>query len=480
MRRSVAAFLILLFTSPVGVAAVAPPPPAPPREVTVPQPAERTLANGLRVIVVQKKGVPLVSARLLVKSGAEQDPPGLEGLAQATATVLTKGTPTRSAEQIARGVEALGATMESAGNWDYSNVDLSVLSTRFAQAMDFLADSVKNATFAEQEVEREREMGLDALSVAMEQPRSLASFVASRVMFGSGPYGHYAGGTVASLQAIKRSDIVSFHRAHYRPENAVLIIGGDITPQTAFTLAEKLFGTWKRSSTAASSTAVKADLPAPRVVVVDMPEAGQAAVVIARPGLKRVDKQFFSAIVANSVLGGGYSSRLNQEIRIKRGLSYGAGSSFELRREVGPFIARAETKNESAAEVASIMIDELHRLGADHVPENELTPRKAVLIGGFGRSLETSGGLVERLATLALYDLDLSEINRFVSGVQGVNADALQQFAKSQLAGDLSVVIVGDAKKFIDSLKKRFPSAEVIPLETLDLSVPTLRKVSEK
>jgi zinc protease len=453
-----------------------PPPPAAPREPQLPKPAEKTLANGLRVIVVQKPGVPIVAARLLIKTGAEADPPNLAGLADMTASLLTKGTKTRSAVQIARGVEALGATLESGGAWDNSFVSLDLMSSNLPTALVYVADIVRNPVFANDEIERLRAQNLDALQVAMHQPRSLAGFVATRVVFGASAYGHNRGGTPESLQRIKRADIVAFHTKYYHPNNAILVFGGDIAPQAAFALAEQRFGAWKRGEVPPSTSAAGAAAPG-RVVVIDMPDAGQAAVLMARPGLKRVDPAYSIAQVTNSVLGGGYSSRLNQEIRIKRGLSYGAGSSFDLRRDVGPFTASAQTKNESAAEVAGLIAEELNKLGKEPVADVELGPRKATLIGNFGRSLESSGGLVSRVAYLALYGLSLDEINRYISGIQSVTAQQVEQFAGAHLgASDASMVIVGDAKKFIEPLRKQFPNVEVIPISELDLNSPTLRK----
>ncbi|HYE65372.1 MAG TPA: insulinase family protein, partial [Pyrinomonadaceae bacterium] len=217
----------------------------------------------------------------------------------------------------------------------------------------------------------------------------------------------------------------------------------------------------------------------PRIVVIDMPDAGQAAVVVARRGLKRTDPEFFRGLVANSVLGGGYSARLNQEIRIKRGLSYGAGSSLAARRAVGPFVASTQTKNESGAEVASLLISELARLSSEPIPETEMTPRKAVLIGNFGRALETTGGLVSQVASLALYGLSLDEINNYIKNVQTVTGKEVQQFAGTRLgAKDASLIIVGDAKLFLDNLRKQFQNVEVIPIAELDLNSASLRRTS--
>jgi zinc protease len=171
---------------------------------------------------------------------------------------------------------------------------------------------------------------------------------------------------------------------------------------------------------------------------------------------------------------------LNQEIRIKRGLSYGARSSLDVRRDAGPFVASAQTKNQSGAEVASLLVGELTRLSSEPVGDTELTPRKAVLIGGFGRTLETTEGIVGQIASLALYGLNLNEINNYVSNVQAVTAPQIQKFAGSRLGvGDSNIVIVGDAKDFIEPLRKQFPNVEVIKREELDLNSGSLHKPAQ-
>jgi len=477
MKRATTLMLALLLTLSAFAQQVTPPAPAAPRDPKLPQPVEKTLDNGLRVIVVPKHDIPLVAARLMFKAGAAVDPAGKDGLAQLAAAVLTQGTKTRTAEQIARGVEALGATLSASAGWDSSNVDLSVMSSNLAKSMEFAADVARNATFAKVEFDREQAQAIDALQLEMNEPRFLAGIVASRLIFGEGAYGHNLGGTPGSLGAIKREDLVKFHATHFRPDNAVLVLVGDVKADDAFKLAQSAFGTWKRGTGAAASSpaAAKTAAPKPRVVVIDMPEAGQAGVVIGRQGIRRGDPAYLQAQVANSILGGGYSSRLNQEIRIKRGLSYGAGSSFDARVGVGPFTARTETKHESAAEVVNLVMTEMKRLSETDVQDAELTPRKAVLIGGFAQSLESTSGIVGRISSLALYGLPLSDINRYVSGVQAVTAADVRKFASSNVGGDVNVVVVGDAKQFVEPLKKQFSDVEVIPLAELDLSSPTLR-----
>ncbi|MCU1347317.1 MAG: putative Zn-dependent peptidase [Acidobacteria bacterium] len=476
--------LMMIMTLPlIGEEQTTPPAPAAPREANLPKPAEKTLPNGLRVIVVRKKGAPIVAAKLMVKTGGEADPADRAGLADMTASLLTKGTKTRDAKQIAEGVEALGATLTSNASWDSSAVDLSVMNVRFQQALAFVADVVRNPAFAQDELDRLREQNVDALRVAMRQPAALSRMVTPRVLYGDAAYGHNLGGTPESLARITRDDVAKFHRQQYGPHNAVLVVAGDVTPASVFATAEKLFGGWKgeagggkatitvktAASPAAASTSPSA--AAPRVVVIDLPDAGQAAVTVAKLGLRRADPAYSVSQVANSILGGGYSSRLNQEIRIKRGLSYGASSGFDLRRDVGPFGASAQTKNESATEVAGIILEELNRMGGEAVGDPELGPRKAVLIGGFGRSLETSSGIVSRIAALALHGLSLDEINRYISGVQAVSAADVQKFSAAHLgATDASIVIIGDAKKFLEPLRKRFGNVEVIPIAELDLN----------
>ena len=473
MKRAIAA---LLFATSLAGQQTTPPAPAPPREAKVPQPVEKTLGNGLRVIVVPKHDIPLVAARLMFRTGAAADPRGKAGLAALTAEVLTQGTKTRTAEEIARGVEALGATLVAGARWDSTAIDVSVMSQNLPKAMEYVADVARNATFAKAELEREQAQTIDALQVEMGEPRTVANLVASRLIFADAPYGNNLAGTPASVQKIRRDDVVAFHRQHYRPGNAVLVLAGDVTADAAFALAQSAFGAW-RSSGVAPATRVRADAaPAkPRVVIVDMPEAGQSAITVGRRGIRRADPRYMQALVANSVLGGGYSSRLNQEIRIRRGLSYGAGSSFSPRASIGAFTARTETRHESAAEVVGIITSELRRLSVDDVPEAELTPRKAALIGEFAQSLETSAGIVEEVSALALHGLPLTEINRYISGVQNVTAAQLREFAAANLTGDANVVIVGDARVFEAALRKQFSDVDVISLGDLDLASPSLR-----
>jgi zinc protease len=456
-----------------------PPPPATPRSGTFPKPVEETLPNGLRVIVVERRETPLVSAQLLIKNGGEVDPSELAGLADMTANLLTKGTQTRDATKIAQEVESLGASLDSGARWDSSYATVSGMSSKMPQALEILADVVRRPTFKSEEVERLRQQYLDNVTLALGDPGTIARFVAARVVFGDSPYGHPVSGTTESLTRITAADIAKMHSRYYRPDNAILVIGGDIGAKDGIALATKYFGDWQKPSTPlpSSSAAMEgAGSKAGRVVVIDKPDAGQAAVFLARTGINRKDPDYFLGIVSNSVLSG-YSGRLNQEIRIKRGLSYGAGSQLDTRRDVGPFLASAQTKNESGAQVADLLLGEISRLSSAPPADLELTPRKAVVIGNFSRNLETANGLVGQVGSLALYGLGLDEINRYINNVQAVSTSDIQKFAGTRLDAKTSnIIIVGNAKAFLAELQKKYQNVEVIPINELDLNTASLRK----
>jgi len=460
-----------------------PPPPSAPRTVQFPKPVEKTLPNGLRVVVVQRSELPLVSAQLLIKSGGEVDPADLSGVSDITASLLTRGTMTRSATQIAEQIEALGGNIGSSAGWDSSGATVGVTSSRIGSAMEILADVVRNPAFKEEEIERLRRQYLNNLKVSLGQPGAIARYVAARLVYRDAPYGHPLSGTPESLPRIKRDDIVRIHGMFYRPDNAILVIGGDMTPENGFALALKYFGDWARPATEMPKMPVGtpvSDTKNRRIVVIDMPEAGQAAVLAARSGINRSSPDYFRGIVSNAVLSG-YSGRLNWEIRVKRGLSYGAGSSLDTRRWAGSFSATAQTKNESGAEVASLTLGEISKLATGELPDKELTTRKASLNGGFARGLETTGGLVAQVSSLAVYGVSFDQLNQFVGNVQAVKAEDVKDFAAKQLNIDsTNVIVVGDAKKFLPALQKEFPQVEVIPVGELDLNTASMRRAVGK
>ncbi|MGH7027650.1 M16 family metallopeptidase [Brevundimonas sp.] len=439
--------------------------------------ADFRLDNGLRVLVAPKAGLPLVSARLSFDAGTADEVAGKTGVAALTAALLSQGTTTRTAPQIATEIEQLGASVGAGSGPDFTNLYANAPTDVFPRTVALMADLVRNPAFAQEELDRQRDQTLDNLKVQLSSPGPVASQAAGRVIYGQAAYGAPGAGTLTSLPAVTRDDIAAFHAARYRPSDATLVFTGDITAGAARALAQQTFGDWRPAGAAPVPAAAPAgQVLAPRVVVIDQPGAGQAAVVAALRSVPRADDAYFPLAVGNTLLGGSFTSRLNQEIRIKRGLSYGTRSSLGVRREAGLFTASAQTRNDAAVEVSDLILAEITRLGSTQPTASEMITRKAILTGAFGQSLETVDGLGALVANLALYDLPMSDLAGYVGDVEAVDAAAIQAaFAEHLPADRASLVIVGDASKFIDALRAKHPNVEVIPLTALNLDSATLR-----
>lgn len=334
-----------------------------------------------------------------------------------------------------------------------------------------LADIIRRPTFAPEEIQRRRAQAIDELQVAFEEPSVIADAVALRLTFGRGAYGHVRDGLPASLRRLSRADIVRFHAAGYRPSATILVLAGDLGADEGFALAQTHLGDWREAGVRPLPSPVYGVPPTRRrVVVIDRPGAGQTAVALIRPAIARRSPEYALAQVANSVLGGGYSSRLNAEIRIKRGLSYGAGSRIEARQGVGPLVAMAQTRNETAGEVAGLLAAEMERLATWPLTDAELEARKASLTGPLARTLETSEGLAAQIGERALYDLPPADLAALFPAIEALRPDAVRRFAAQRLgARYASLVLVGDAKRFLPELKRRFGTVRVVPVSKLNL-----------
>lgn len=454
---------------------VAVPAPAAPISPAVPSASETRLANGMRVIVVEKRDLPIVTATVVSTAGGARDPQGKAGTASLAADLLTKGTKTRSAEQIAQQIESLGGSIGAGADWDAAFATVTVKADQVAPALTILADVARNPVFAQDELDRARKQSIDGVAVQLKDPAALAGYVASRAVFGQQPYGNLIGGTPTSLPRITRQDVAAAYSNGWSPGQAALVVVGDIARADAPALAQRLFGDWKPSDSAAAAPSLAAQ-PKPRVVVIDMPDAGQAGVVIARPGIARSDPDFYAAQVANATLGVGFTSRLNREIRIKRGLAYGAGSSVDTRKLPGIVTASTQTKNPSAPEVVSLLAAEMTRMATEPVAAAELDTRKAVLIGGFGRRIERTDGIAGALADYVAEGVPLDTLRSYIPSIQGVDPAAVQAAAKKVLdPTTASIVVVGDAKQFLDALRQTHPQVEVIPATALNLDSATLK-----
>jgi zinc protease len=451
-----------------------PPPPGPPRPLAIATPAEQRLPNGLRVIVAERRGVPLVTARLVVLSGAELDAPGRAGTAALMAGVLTRGTQRHTAPVLATLAEALGGTLDSAAGWNETSISMTVTTPKLPQALGLLAEVATMPAFAPAEIDRYRAQMTDELKVSLAEPGTLAGLAAQHALYGEGAYGHPVRGTPASLRRITRDELVRLHGATFRPDNAVLVLAGDIDLATGAALAQRQFGTWKAPAAPRPPAPAAAGQPTPTgTLVIDMPGSGQAGVALVLPADPGAAPDRFAAEVADAVLGGGYSSRLNQEIRIKRGLSYGARSWLDARREAGTLRVAVQTKNPSAAEVVSLAQHQLDSLMTDPVPADELSARKAALIGEFGRSLETTQGLSAEVASMAVLGLPMDGLTQRIDRLQAVSAGEVLDYAKRHFApAARRVVVAGVADEFGPALKAQAPDLVVVPQAAFDLEAP--------
>jgi zinc protease len=476
-----------------------PPAPGAPHPVKIPQVVEKKLPNGLTVVTVERKGSPLVAAKLMVGVGSSAERLQSAGLANITAELLTKGTKTRNATKVAEDLEYLGADLGTTVGSDNTHISISVTSDKIAQAMAVMADVVRNPTFPQSEIDLLKSQKLDELTANLNTPGFLTGYVASVYSFGGSP----ASGTPASLKAMTRQDVTSFYGDFYSPGRATLFFVGDITPGAAYEIAQSNFGTWKAAGTppgdenggitasTEGTTASAREQIFNRILVVDLPKSGQASVAFVKPlrsighvragdddePHREIGENYFPAVLTNSVLGGGYSSRLNLEIRIKRGLSYGAGSAISWRPMSSRFSTRVQTKNESAAEVAQLTVEQLRRMAAEDAAPSELAARRAALIGDFDLHLETDAELLDVIADLYANHLGTEDLTNFERNVASIDLSRIRQFATQNFVdGDL--IISGDYSVFKDDLKKRFPNVPITVIEAdrLDLTKPNLQK----
>ncbi len=480
-----------------------PPAPGAPRPAIIPGVKQRKLPNGLTVAVVERKGVPLVAIQMMVNTGLTYQDIKTAGVVKMSTDLLMKGTATKDATKIANEIEFLGGNIFTNVGMDISGVSMSVTSDKIGPGLEILSDVVLHPTFPEKELTLAKSQAIDELKFNLKQPSFLANYVASVYSLYLTP----VGGTPESLNAMTRKDVLDFYKDSFIPKQATLIFVGDIDAEKAFSLAQLKFGKWKNPPPTKSdqpemmitmtsdSLAENKRLDAQqnllkRIMVIDLPNSGQAAVSYFKQmpfsghikwddkkQVGKISNNYFPGLVFNTVLGGGYSSRLNMEIRIKRGLSYGASSAISWRPYDSRFSTRAQTKNESAAQVAELVLEEIKKLQNSETAPVELASRGAVLLGNFGRNLETNIGLLSTVSDLYSNLLNTNELNSYVKNVQAVGAKQVREFANQHLNGG-DIIIVGDYSIFKDDLAKRFPGikVDVIKAADLDLSKDDLRK----
>jgi zinc protease len=426
-----------------------PPEVGPASELKLPPIHKRTLSNGVSVWLVESHEVPLVQTTLLLKAGASEDPTGKFGLASMTMAMLDEGAGTRSALEIADEIDFLGATLDASSSFDASAVRLGVPVARLAPALALMADVALRPTFQEAELERLRQERLTELLQARDDAAAVASMAFARQLFGpSHRYGTGVIGTPATLKSFTTSDLKGFHSAAFQPGNATLIVVGDITADGVVPQLETQFGTWRAGATPPRHATVShAPQPGQRqIALVDMPDAEQSQIRIGWVGVPRSTPEYFRLQVLNTILGGSFTSRLNQNLREQHGYSYGASSRFDMRLSAGPFVAGAGVQTDKTADALREFFNELTAISKP-IPVDELTKAKNYLAFGFPSNFETISDFSAQLEQLIVYGLPDTYYADYVKNLQAVTADQVQKAAATDIQPPRAlVVVVGDRK----------------------------------
>jgi zinc protease len=425
-----------------------PPQPGPPAPLNLPKIQKQKLANGLPVWIVELHEVPVAQVNLVILSGTANDPPGKYGIASLAAAMLEEGAGSRTALEVADAVDYLGADLGAATTSDLTAVRLHVPVARLADALPIMADVALRPTFPKDELERQRAQRLTSLLQGRDDPPTISSAAFSRILYGKGHrYGTAQMGTAETIKTFTADDLRGFYTTAFRPESAILLAVGDITADKALPLFEKSFGSWKASGTAASEKLPPTDdPPARQVYLVDKPGAAQSQIRIGRIGVPRSTADFFPIQVMNTILGGSFTSRLNNNLREVHGYTYGASSTFDMRGAAGPFYAAAGVQTDKTSDALKEFFNELNAI-LKPVPAEELARAKNYVALRYPSAFETTGDISRRLEDALVYKLPDDYFARYVQNIQAVTAADVQRVAQKYIRPDhLAVVVVGDLK----------------------------------
>lgn len=444
-------------------------------KVDFPSYEKRMLANGLTVYAIEHHEQPVVAIRLVIAAGSANDPGNMPGAASFTANLLNQGTRSRSATQIAEAMDQVGASLGASADMESTVVSASALKDDIGLAFELMNDVLMNPAFAPEEVGRAQQQAMSSLTASMEDSDFLADAVFERGIYGAHPYGHPNGGTLKSIPALKRDDLVKFHNTYYAPNISALAIVGDLPAEDAFKLAEQWFGSWQRKEVPRVALNQVSQPKGRRIIVVDKPDSVQTEVRVGHATVTRKDPDYFNVLIASIVLGGSSSGRLNQKLRVEKGLTYGAFATIIPRKGPGSIYAASDTRTEKTSEALQLIFDEIQRLATAETPEDELGNAKTYIIGGFPLSIELPGDLAARLTNIFLYDLGDDYLSTYRDKLAAVSAADVLRAAKEKIARDDSVVVlVGKAADFQDSIRS-LGNVEIIPADKLDLGSIALR-----
>lgn len=443
----------------LGVATLAPPLPAqapdrskPPALGPLPAlllPAIRRfeLGNGLKVLFMEKHEVPLVQVNVLVKAGAAMDPAGKSGVAVMTANMVDEGAGGRNALDLADAIEYLGAQIQVGAGMHTSVIQLHTPLGKLDSALALLADVTLRPTFPADELERQRKERMTALTQWRDEPRAIASVLFNRTLFGSNhPYGLPTQGSIPTLTAMSVADLKGFHSNYYRPVNATLVVVGDISADAMRAKLEATFGGWAPGAVARPTWSMPKQVAAREILLVDKPGAAQSEIRVGRIGVERSTQDYFSLVVMNTILGGSFTSRLNQNLREEHGYSYGAFSSFDFRPIPGPFLTSAAVQTDVTDKALTEFMKEIRNIST--VTDDEVTRAKNYVALQFPQDFQSVASIAAQLQDLAVYDLPNDYFDTYVGNVMQVTRADVERVAHKYIDPEkVAIVVVGDRAK---------------------------------
>ena len=441
------------------------PPPLAPRPLNLPETFETRLANGLTLVLIEDKRLPLINLRLAFRSGDTSDPADLPGLSDMMSHLLTEGTTTRSSRQIAEETERLGATLSVGSTSDFTTIAASGLSVYADEILELVADVTLRATFPQNEIDLARENTKQMLIQQRAQPTFLASERMAEVMFGAHPYARISP-TPEMLDALTRDDLVSFRESTFKPNHAVLMVVGDFPHDWVVARIEQLFGDWVPGVWRQTDFPSLPATTERRLYLVDRPGSAQSNIVIANRGITRTSPDYFPMLLMHTILGANASSRLFMNLREEKGYTYGAYSNLDARRWAGTFRTTAEVRTAVTGASLHEFFYELKRIRDDAVSAEEIANAKSYLTGVFPIRIETQEGLIDQLVSLKMFDLPDDYLRTYRDEVNAVSTPDIQRVAQTYVQPDrAALVIVGDASEIMAQVKPYSGEIEIYDTE---------------
>uniref|UniRef100_UPI001F5883E0 M16 family metallopeptidase n=1 Tax=Anaeromyxobacter oryzisoli TaxID=2925408 RepID=UPI001F5883E0 len=442
------------------------PPLGPPPALELPAQRHFVLANGLKVRLVERHRLPIVALHLVVDAGGIHDPPNLPGLASFTAAMLTEGgTRTRTPTRISDQVGFLGASLGGGATQDSAFLSGAVLSRHLPELLDIFADVAMNPAFPRKDFLRVQDQREVTLVQQRDQPPIVATKAFTDVFWGGGnPYGHYVLGTEASVAATTPGDLARLHARLWRPENAELVVVGDVTEAALRPLLDRTIGAWKRGTAAPPLRPQPVAAPH-RALLVEKAEAPQSSLLLGMPGVERASKDYVAASVLFQVLGGGTSSRLFRNLREEKGYTYGLGAGADARRLAGVSVVRGNVKADVTGPALKEIFGELERLRREPVPDAELQDAKQALVRSLPADFATVGGVAGRVAELIAYGLPDDYWNRYADAVQQVTAEDVRRVAERVLDPSRATLVIVGTPAVVSPQLAGLPigSVEILP-----------------